>query len=132
MKAENKLKRKRKEKRMEREKERERNRGNEVEESEEEQEIHHQQEQEGRMEEEGVNEEEREKMERARENNLLLKYDLNREDFHFVRGKARKVEEKQSKQEDEDVAFVDGKIVFREIAKRKRENDNLQEEEEAE
>ena len=65
-------------------------------------------------------------------NNLLLKYDLDKERFHFVDGKRKesKSSKKDKQAEEDDIAFIDGKLIIKESAlgKRKRPEQTAEDE----
>lgn len=53
-----------------------------------------------------------------------MKYDLHKEDFHFVEEKRKKVESKKKDKEADDeagVSYSEGRLIFKEVAKRGRE-----------
>ena len=58
-------------------------------------------------------------------NNLLLKYDLDEERFHFVDGKKKESKTNKKKGQDaeeDDIAFIDGKLVIKQsvVGKKRR------------
>ncbi len=60
---------------------------------------------------------------------MLLKYDLNKEDFHFVNDKRKKNQKPAKEEQDEcDIKFEDGKMIFTEVKKRRREETNDEDE----
>ena len=68
-------------------------------------------------------------------NNMLLKYDLDQERFHFVDGKKKQAKAETKKreiEEDDDVAFINGKLVVKESGGKRKREQTLPEDEEKE
>lgn len=72
---------------------------------------------------------------KSAKNNLLLKYDLDEERFHFVDGKrkeAKGARKSDQQLEEDDIAFIDGKLIIKEsaVGKRKRPEEAAEDEDE--